>query len=84
MSYLHLGDADLTYVSDMAPVVEPDVVPGRLLGNGTGTICGPHLEGILRWSFFEETAHGIQGWSGNIAGHEPIRGVRCAAPTPAA
>lgn len=54
MSYLHLGDADLTYVSDMAPVVEPDVVPGRLLGNGTGTIRGPHLEGILRWSFFEE------------------------------
>ena len=54
MSYQHLGDAQLTYVAEMAPVVEPHTVPGQLLGNGTGTIEGPHLRGTLRWSFFEE------------------------------
>ena len=54
MSYQHLGDAQLTYVADMAPVVDPTTVSGQLLGNGTGTIQGPGLNGALRWSFFEE------------------------------
>ena len=54
MPYTHLGDAELVYVSEMEPVVSPEDVPGDLLGNGTGTIKGPHLSGKLRWSFFEE------------------------------
>lgn len=54
MPYAHLGDAELVYVPDMEPVVDPAGVPGQLLGNGTGTIAGPHLRGELRWSFFEE------------------------------
>ena len=54
MSYQHLGDAQLTYVADMAPVVDPTTVPVQLLGSGTGTIKGPGLNGTLRWSFFEE------------------------------
>lgn len=54
MSYTHLGDAQLVYVPEMDPVVNPGSVPGRLLGNGTGRIEGPHLNGELRWSFFEE------------------------------
>jgi hypothetical protein len=54
MSYSHLGDAHLAYQSDMKPVVDPDSVPGHLLGSGTGTIDGPHIRGTVRWSFFEE------------------------------
>lgn len=54
MTYSHLADAHLVYVTEMDPVVDPGSVPGHLLGSGTGTIAGPRLKGGLRWSFFEE------------------------------
>ncbi len=54
MSYTHLGDAQLSYVAGMDPVVDPSGVPGQILGSGTGVIEGPYLKGTLRWSFFEE------------------------------
>lgn len=54
MTYVHIGDADLSYVPGMDAVVDPSGVPGQLLGSGTGVIAGPLLNGRLRWSFFEE------------------------------
>lgn len=68
MSYTSLGDAQLVYVPGMNPVVDPGSVPGELLGSGIGTIDGPHLEGDLRWSFFEEDC----AWDpGILEGKEP-------------
>lgn len=54
MTHIHLGDAKLVYIPGIDPVVDPSVVPGQLLGSGTGTIEGPHLRGEMHWSFFEE------------------------------
>lgn len=61
MTYVHLGDAQLSYIPGMDPVVDPSAAPGHLLGSGTGTIVGPHLNGELRWSFFEEDCAWDQG-----------------------
>lgn len=68
MFYTHLGDAELVYVPDMEPVVDPENVPGHLLGNGTGRLEGPHLKGELRWSFFEEDC----AWNPGILRAEPV------------
>lgn len=54
----------------MDPVVDPSDAPGQLLGNGTGRIEGPHLNGELRWSFFEEDC----AWDPGVVAGEPIPG----------
>lgn len=49
-----LFDAELHYQDGMAPVTDVEH-GGELVGNGTGTVAGPHLRGIMRWSNFERS-----------------------------
>jgi hypothetical protein len=46
-----LFDAELQYQPGMAPLA--DEGEGVLVGSGDGTIAGPLLAGVLRWTLFE-------------------------------
>jgi hypothetical protein len=46
-----LFEAELEYVTDMAPVVGAETHEGDFIGSGTGRVAGT-LNGSIRWSMF--------------------------------